>query len=264
MKRSSLPKPDTFYSQFYVKLLKFSIKRASMTFTKPLLTATIATFIFTGCYNEPGLVQDSSYSRTATGAAAGALAGSMVGYNTGHYDAKSALVGGLIGAAVGGAVGYSMDQQANEIASALGTGVNNDPLAALDPKREIIVSKTDDYVKIMFRDPMMFATDSDRLQSHARSKVAKVGQLLSRYPQTTVAVAGFTDDQGSYQYNQRLSEKRANTVAGMLAVNGYPMVRGCSYDKALVPNDSSKNRALNRRVEVYLYSEKSKMADPCQ
>jgi len=235
-----------------------------MNFTKPILSATLATFMLTGCYNEPGLVQDSSHSRTATGVASGALAGSMIGYNTGHYDAKSALIGGLIGAAVGGAIGYSMDQQANEIAAALGTGVNNDPLAALDPKREIIVSKTNAYVKIMFRDPMMFATDSARLQSHARSKVNKVGQLLSRYPQTTVAVAGFTDDQGSYQYNQRLSEKRANTVAGMLAVNGYPMVRGCSYDKALVPNDNSRNRGLNRRVEVYLYSDKNKMADPCQ
>jgi len=235
-----------------------------MTLTKPLLAATAATFLLTGCYNEPGLVEDSSYARTATGAASGALAGAMIGYNTGHYDAKSAIIGGLIGAAVGGAVGYSMDQQANEIAKALGTGVNNDPLAALDPKKEIVVSKTNDYVKIMFRDPMMFATDSSSLQPHAKSKVAKVGQLLSRYPQTTVAVAGFTDDRGSYEYNQHLSEKRANTVAKMLTVNGYPMVRGCSYDKALVPNDNNKNRALNRRVEVYLYADKTKMADPCQ
>ena len=235
-----------------------------MNFTKPLLTTALAAFILTGCYNEPGLVQDTSNSRTMTGAAAGALAGSMIGYNTGSHNTKSALVGGLLGAAVGGAVGYSMDQQANEIANALGTGVNNDPLAALDPKREILVSKSSDYVKIMFRDPMMFATDSAKLQPHARSKINKVRTVLANYPQTTVAVAGFTDDQGSYSYNQRLSERRAQTVADILAVNGYPLVRGCSYDKAIAANNSAANRALNRRVEVYLYSDKNKMADPCQ
>ena len=234
-----------------------------MIYAKPILIATMATFLLTGCYNEPGLVQDSSNSRAMTGAAAGALAGSMIGYNTGHYDPASAVVGGLIGAAVGGAVGYSMDQQANEIASALGTGVNNDPLAALDPRREIIVSKTNDYVKIMFRDPMMFATNSATLQYRVKAKVKKVGQLLARYPQTAVAVAGFTDDQGSYNYNKRLSERRASTVAGTLAVS-RPLVRGCSYDKAIAPNNNSKNRALNRRVEVYLYSDRNNMVDPCQ
>jgi outer membrane protein OmpA-like peptidoglycan-associated protein len=235
-----------------------------MKLTKSIFTATIATFILAGCYNEPGLVQDDSYDRTTTGAATGALAGAMIGYNTGHRDPGSALIGGLIGAAAGGAIGYSMDNQANEMARALGTGVNNDPLAPLDPNRTIIVSKTNKYVKIMFRDRMMFATDSAKLQSSARSKVGKVAHLLRNYPQTAVIVAGYTDDQGSYSYNQRLSEKRADTVANILAVNGYPMVRGCSFDNEIVPNDSSKNRALNRRVEVYFYSDRNNMADPCR
>ena len=116
----------------------------------------------------------------------------------------------------------------------------------------------------MFRDRMMFATNSAKLQSSARSKVNKVAQLLRNYPQTAVMVSGYTDDQGSFTYNERLSEKRASTVANILAVNGNPMVRGCSYDNAIVPNNSSKNRALNRRVEVYLYSDRNSMADPCR
>ena len=235
-----------------------------MKLTKSMLAATIATFMLAGCYNEPGLVQDDSNSRTATGAATGALAGAVIGYNTGSRNPGSAIVGGLIGAAAGGAIGYSMDNQANEMARALGTGVNNDPLAALDANKTIIVSKTNKYVKLMFRDRMMFATNSAKLQSSARSKVGKVAQLLRNYPQTAVVVAGYTDDQGSFSYNQRLSEKRANTVANILAVNSYPMVRGCSYDNAIVPNNSSKDRALNRRVEVYLYSDRNSMADPCR
>ncbi len=235
-----------------------------MTLKKPILAATLAAFMLGGCYNQPGLLQDESYDRTTTGAATGALAGAMIGYNTGSRDATSAIIGGLLGAAAGGAIGYSMDEQANEVARALGTGVNNDPLAALDPNNELIVSKTNDYVKIMFRDPMMFASGSSNLQSRAKSKVKKVGQLLANYPQTIVGVAGFTDDQGSYSYNQGLSERRANTVANILAVNGYPTTRGCSFDKAIASNNSAKNRGLNRRVEVYLYADKNKMSDPCR
>jgi outer membrane protein OmpA-like peptidoglycan-associated protein len=231
---------------------------------KGLLASTLAIFMITGCYNQPGLVEDQNYNRTKTGAATGAVAGAMIGYNTGSRDSKSALIGGLLGAAVGGAIGYNMDQQANEVARALGTGVNNDPLAALDPNNTILVSKTDAYVKIMFRDSMMFAVNSANLQYSAKQKVYKVRQLLVNYPQTVVGVAGFTDNTGGYDYNQRLSQERANTVADILSVNGRPYTKGCSYEKALVPNDTAQNRALNRRVEVYLYGNRSYMTDPCR
>lgn len=232
---------------------------------KPLLAATVAAFMLGGCYNQPGLVQDNSYNRTKTGAASGALAGALIGYNTkGHHKGQRALIGGLLGAAAGGAIGYSMDQQANEVARALGTGVNNDPLAVLDPTRDIIVSKTPQYVKIMFRDRMMFATGSSQLQSNARFKVNKVARLLQNYPQTIVGVAGFTDNQGSYAYNQGLSQNRAHTVATLLSVNGYPRTKGCSYQKAIAPNNTATNRALNRRVEVYLYADANMMSDPCR
>jgi outer membrane protein OmpA-like peptidoglycan-associated protein len=235
-----------------------------MKLTKPILAATVAALMLGGCYNQPGLVQDESYNRTKTGAATGALAGAAIGYNTGSRDSTSAIIGGLLGAALGGAVGYSMDQQANEVARALGTGVSNDPLAALDPNREIVVSKTNNYVKIMFRDRMMFASGSSNLQSSARTKVQKVGQVLANYPQTVVGVAGFTDNVGSYSYNLDLSKRRASSVSNLLTVNGRPFTKGCSYNKAIVPNDSAKNRALNRRVEVYMYADSKKMSDPCR
>ncbi len=62
------------------------------------------------------------------GAAVGALAGQLIGGNT-----QSTLIGAAVGATAGGLIGYSLDQQANDIARSLGTGVNNDPLAYLDP-----------------------------------------------------------------------------------------------------------------------------------
>ena len=236
-----------------------------MKLSKSLIASTLAVFMLAGCYNQPGLVQDNSYDRTKTGAATGALAGALLGYNTkGHHKGRRALIGGLLGAAVGGGIGYSLDQQANDVAYALGTGVNNDPLATLDPNNTIIVSKHPNYVKIMFRDRMMFATDSARLQPSARNKVQRVGQLLANYPQTVVGVAGFTDNTGSYEYNQRLSQRRAQTVGNLLAVNGRPFIKGCSYEKPIAPNNSARNKALNRRVEVYLYADQNNMTDPCR
>jgi outer membrane protein OmpA-like peptidoglycan-associated protein len=111
---------------------------------------------------------------------------------------------------------------------------------------------------------MMFASGSSKLQSRAKSKVKKVGQLLANYPQTVVGVAGFTDNTGSYAYNQGLSQRRAATVGNLLAFNGRPYTKGCSYDKAIAPNNSARNKALNRRVEVYLYADRNNMSDPCR
>ena len=232
-----------------------------MKYFKPMLAATVATFMLSGCYNQPGLTEDGSYDRTKTGAAVGAIAGALIGYNTkGKNKNKRAALGALAGAALGGGAGYLLDKQANEIARALGTGVNNDPLAALDPNRDIIVSKTDNYVKLMFRDRMMFATGSSKLQSRAKGKVNIVANLLRNYPQTIVGSAGFTDNKGSYAYNQKLSKQRALSVASIL---GGAHTKGCSYSKAIAPNDTAANRALNRRVEVYLYQDRNVMSDPC-
>jgi len=232
---------------------------------KPWVASTMALFLLSGCYNQPGLVKDNSYERTKTGAALGAVTGALIGYNTkGHDKGQRALIGGLLGAALGGAAGYSLDKQANEVANALGTGVNNDPLVALDPRKDIIVSKYPNYVKMIFRDKMMFATNSATLQPNAKYKINKVATLLERYPQTIVGIAGFTDNQGSFSYNQKLSKARAVSVAKILGKRNQVKIKGCSYAKPIAPNDTAQNRALNRRVEVYLYSDASKMTDPCR
>ncbi|SFZ97319.1 Outer membrane protein [hydrothermal vent metagenome] len=110
----------------------------------------------------------------------------------------------------------------------------------------------------------MFASASSHLQSRAKSKVQKVGKVLANYPQTIVGVAGYTDNTGSYSYNQGLSQRRAATVGNLLAINGRPLTKGCSYNKPIAPNNSAKNKALNRRVEVYLYANQSNMTDPCR
>ncbi len=237
---------------------------------KPLFASTLTLILMAGCVNQ-GLVQeDDPYNRTKTGALVGAIGGAVVGATTGHGSTdrrQRALVGAALGGLLGAGIGYSLDQQANEIARALGTGVNNDPLAAIDPDNDIVVSKTDTYVKLMFRDSMMFAVNSSNLQPGAKNKVAKVAQLLRNYPETIVQISGHTDNDGSYTYNQSLSERRADSVANGFASSGIQNViatAGCSYSNELVPNTSRTNKALNRRVEIYLYGNQNHMINPCQ
>ncbi len=230
-----------------------------------LTASAVAIFMLGGCA-EQGLVADDSYNRTKTGALTGAIGGAIIGASTGNHSGKRALIGALIGGAAGAAVGYSLDQQANAVANALGTGVSTDPLAELDPNREIIVTKTNNYVKIMFRDSMMFKVGSATPQPSAQNKINKVGTVLQRYPQTIVQVAGFTDNTGGYSYNQGLSERRAGNVAYKFENAGASNVSslGCSYNAPIAPNTTASNKSLNRRVEVYLYPNSNVQINPCQ
>jgi len=231
------------------------------------LVATSALLMNSCALNNRSLVKDDSYARTQNGALIGGVLGAIVGVSQSKHKLRGALVGGAAGAAVGAGAGYLLDQQANEVANALGTGLNNDPLAALDPNHTIVVSKGDKYVKIMFRDSMMFPFNSDKLRSSAQAKVSKLAMVLRRYPQTIVQVAGFTDSKGSYSYNYNLSLRRAQSVANLLKAYGARnriYVKGCSYNKPLVPNKTPEQRALNRRVEVYLYNNPSDAFDVCR
>ncbi len=226
-----------------------------------------AAILFTSCAAvQQNLVEDNSYQRTKTGALLGALTGAVVGATTSKKKLKGALIGAAAGAAVGGGIGYLLDEQANAVARALGTHVANDPLALVDPNRDIVVVKGDRYVRILFRDKMMFPFNSDQMRPSAMNKVAKLAAVLRRYPQTIVQVAGFTDSVGSYDYNYQLSLRRAQNVANFLRNQGVSnkiLVRGCSYNKPLVPNKSPQARALNRRVEVYLYNSTADITNPC-
>jgi OOP family OmpA-OmpF porin len=72
-------------------------------------------------------------------------------------------------------------------------------------------------------------------------------------------IAGHTDDKGSDNFNQNLSEKRANAVKTYLVNKGanplYIAAIGYGETQPIVPNDSEENRAKNRRVEFTIYKQ---------
>jgi len=238
-------------------------------YRKSLISAVLAAVVLTGCTaTQPGLVNNGN-ENTKKGGIIGAISGAFIGLtqSSSKHRTRNTILGAIGGGAAGALVGYSLDQQANEVANALGTHVDNDPLSQIDPNRSLIVSKGENYVKIMFRDKMMFPTASAQMTGSARQKVGKVGTLLRRYPGTVVGIAGFTDNRGSYSYNAQLSQKRADAVATTLrhaSPESHINTQGCSYNKPLAPNTTPANMALNRRVELYLYRGENARIDPCQ
>jgi len=99
-----------------------------------------------------------------------------------------------------------------------------------------------------------FATDSDRVAPSFYPVLDSVAKVLMKFDRTQVAVEGYTDSTGSFEYNQQLSERRANSVARYLnsmGVGGLRLdARGLGERYPVASNDSASGRALNRRVEI--------------
>jgi len=239
---------------------------------RSVVVASVIAGLFAGCtptsYNNPNLNVPAG-ENTKTGAIYGALAGAVLASINAKGDNKHQriLQGAVLGAGVGAAYGYSLDRQAAEMAKALNTNVDNSPNAKLNPNKDIIVSKRQNYVEITFRDKMMFETNSAYPTPSASAKIARVSDILRKYPQTIVQVVGHTDNRGTYEYNLKLSQERAKNVANTLKNSGIPnqvFAKGCSYNKSLVPNTTPENMALNRRVEIYLYPNQESVVDQCR
>ena len=235
---------------------------------KTVISSVVVAIMISGCASKTGNETFSENQNAIIGTTIGALAGIVLGNNIGGGSkSRNKVIGAVAGAAIGGAIGYNMDKQAKEVADSLNTNVNNNPNAALDPSADLIVSNTDNYIKIMFRDDMMFETNSANPTQSASTKIAKINTVLQKYPNTLVQVVGHTDSRGSHAYNATLSNQRASNVGNIIFNSGAQnqiFSRGCSFDKPVAPNDSVANMALNRRVEVYLYPNQESVIDVCK
>ena len=182
-----------------------------------MLFRSIVATMLTGCAQKTGNQTYDNNQNAIIGTTVGALAGIVLGNNIGGGNkSRNKVIGAVAGAAIGGAIGYSMDNQAKEVAESLNTNVNNNPNAVLDPNQDLIVSNTDNYVKIMFRDDMMFETNSANPTYSAGNKISKIRPVLEKYPNTLVQVVGHTDSRGSYEYNLSLYEKRDTNVGNII------------------------------------------------
>lgn len=186
--------------------------------------------------------RDKTRKGAVIGGVAGAIAGAIIHNNRGRGNAKrGAAIGGAVGAATGAIVGAMMDRQERELRQIEG----------------IDVTRTDeDELRVTMRNEILFDFDSSALRSSSRDELREMASVFNRYDDTTIVVQGHTDSTGSAAYNQRLSERRANSVTGYLETLG---VRGSRIDaigygesRPKATNSSASGRQQNRRVEIYV------------
>jgi outer membrane protein OmpA-like peptidoglycan-associated protein len=117
-------------------------------------------------------------------------------------------------------------------------------LQTRDSARGLIVNMSD----------VLFDTGKYSLKPGAREKLAKVGGILLAYPGINVQVGGYTDNVGSDDTNQALSEHRAGSVRDYLVevgVNSNSITaRGYGNTEPVATNENPTGRQQNRRVEL--------------
>jgi outer membrane protein OmpA-like peptidoglycan-associated protein len=186
------------------------------------------------------------WSNKVKGGAIGAGVGGAAGGAIGHAKGNTAL-GAIIGAAVGGTagalIGNHMDKQAEEMRRDM---------------ENATIERVGEGIKITFDSGILFETDSYQLQPAATANIESLVKILNRYPDTNILIEGDTDNTGSDEYNQQLSERRAQSVANYQKSLGVAASRistvGLGESNPVASNDTESGRQQNRRVEVAIFA----------
>jgi outer membrane protein OmpA-like peptidoglycan-associated protein len=182
---------------------------------------------------------------TIIGAAGGAVVGAIA------YDrnrTKGALVGAVGGALAGGVVGRYMDDQKRDLEKNLAKEIQSGHAR--------IEKLPNDVVRVTMTNQTAFDTDSTAIKPGFHTTLDKLAEVVVRYNKTSLTVVGHTDNVGSDAYNQKLSERRALSVAQYLEskrVNSMRLaISGKGESMPVAANSSESGRQANRRVEIYV------------
>ncbi len=207
-----------------------------------LTTLAATSLILVGC------ATDDPHQRAKTGAAIGAIAGAVIGH---QVDGDKGRYGGaVVGAAIGGTTGHYMDKQQREL---------EEKLAEEQRQHDIELTRiSEDQLQVNLNSEVSFAYDSAKLNPAFYDTLDKLSAVISEYDKTSVHIIGHTDNTGSEEYNQILSERRAVSVSSWLSKNGVTTGRitteGRGELQPRADNDTAAGRQLNRRVEIILKS----------
>ena len=120
----------------------------------------------------------------------------------------------------------------------------NQVLQTRDSARGLIVNMPD----------VLFDTGKSDLKPSARERLAKVAGILIAYPDIHVEIDGYTDSTGSLEFNERLSQQRAEAVRSYLSSQGVNSstitTQGFGPSQPIASNDTATGRQQNRRVEM--------------
>jgi outer membrane protein OmpA-like peptidoglycan-associated protein len=198
--------------------------------------ALFALLSATGC-----ATMSDTQKGVATGAGAGGLIGAVIGNNTGS-TARGAIIGAILGGAAGGVIGRKMDTQAKQLSQSI-------PGAT--------VERVGEGIQITFASGLLFDTGSDEILSGARHNLDALAENLNQFPETNLMIVGHTDNVGTNEYNQGLSERRADSASRYLSSHGVSRgitTHGLGETEPVSTNDSDSGRQRNRRVEIAIYA----------
>jgi outer membrane protein OmpA-like peptidoglycan-associated protein len=125
-------------------------------------------------------------------------------------------------------------------------------------------AKQTDRGLVMTLGDVLFDTGRATLKAGANRDMDRLAQALKDNEHTRVKIEGYTDSVGSEDYNQELSERRAEAVASALRFRGVPAdryeVEGLGKGFPVASNDTPEGRQQNRRVEIVFSDDAGKFA----
>lgn len=183
---------------------------------------------------------------TALGAGAGAALGAGLGVLIGD-SSKAALIGAGIGSVVGSVVGYNWNTIKGDVerSGARDLGVS-------------VIEMPDGTLKVNIPSNVSFDTNQSVLKPALLPVLDSVARALIQHPELRAVSIGYTDSTGSDAINMPLSQRRAGAVTQYLSGQGVSYNRltteGRGSANPIGDNGTAQGRALNRRVELYLYA----------
>ena len=196
-----------------------------------------------------GCATDRPMTHAETGALIGLASGAVIGAAAYKKNrTKGAVIGAVGGGLAGAAVGTYMDNQKRDLEKNLAQEIQ--------AGQARVQKLSDQVVLVTMTSQTAFDTDSSSIKPGFHSTLNKLADVVVRYGKTTLTVVGHTDNVGSNEYNQKLSERRAHAVAQHLEsqrVNGMRLATaGRGELDPVQPNATAAGRQANRRVEIYV------------
>jgi OOP family OmpA-OmpF porin len=153
------------------------------------------------------------------------------------------------------AKGYGMTRPVADNATEAGRQQNRRIEAIIDCAFDVREAKPPEHLCMTLQ--LQFDTDSAVIKPQYQDEIAKVADYMKKYPETTALIEGHTDNVGSFDYNMKLSQKRAESVVDDL-VNNFGIDRsrlsakGYGETRRIAYNSTAEGRQQNRRINVIL------------
>lgn len=138
------------------------------------------------------------------------------------------------------------------------TGLNFAKTPPSPPITAVPLLSSENEVRLTL-DSVLFETNKATLLPEGQRKVEEFAGIIQQYGSRPIIIEGHTDNRGDKKYNQRLSERRAQTVREVLIAKGISsdklIAKGFGESNPVATNATKAGRQQNRRVEIVISNE---------